>query len=92
MSRPQIILVSQIPHGAAYTYIGSPNFSASPEHLWTCSEAANYLQVHIETVRNYARKRRITYVRLGKCDIRFRKIDLEEFVQSRLNKRRSAYD
>jgi excisionase family DNA binding protein len=89
--QPQIVIVSKIACGQKCEYIGAPTFSASSEHLLTCQETARYLQLHVETVRDFARKRRISYVRLGRCDIRFRRADLDEFVTSRLNVRRKAF-
>jgi excisionase family DNA binding protein len=89
--KPQILLISKIPVGLKIEYIGAPSFTGNPEHLLTATEAAHYLQVHPETVRDWCRKRRISYIRLGRCDVRFRREDLAEFVESRLNRRKSAF-
>jgi excisionase family DNA binding protein len=89
--KPQIILVSQIHTGTRCEYIGAPNFTVCPEHLWSCEEASRYLGVRKETVRDWARERRLTHVRLSAIDIRFRKSDLDEFVASRVNWRKSAF-
>jgi excisionase family DNA binding protein len=88
---PQIIIASQIQCGMKYEYVGAPNFTDTPEHLWSAEEAARFLGIHVETVRLWARQRKISSVRLGKCDVRFRKSDLDEYVESRLNRRRSAF-
>jgi excisionase family DNA binding protein len=90
--KPQIILVSKLPTATVCTYVGPPAFNSAPEHLLTCAEAAQFFKVHIETIRIWCRRRKLTYVRLGKCDVRFRKQDIDEFIQSRLNKRRGAYN
>jgi excisionase family DNA binding protein len=65
--------------------------SKSPDRLLTSSEAATFLGIHTETMRLWAKTRKISYCRLGKADNRFRQSDLNEFVESRLNYRRSAF-
>jgi excisionase family DNA binding protein len=89
--KPQIVICSKIPLGLKSEYIGPPNFTGSPEHLWTTLEAAEFLRIHVETLRQWVRTRKISFIRLGKCDVRFRKEDLTEFVESRLNRRKSAF-
>lgn len=50
--------------------------------LMKTREAANYLQIHIETLREKARNGEIPAERLGKTgDWRFRKNDLDEWLQ-----------
>jgi excisionase family DNA binding protein len=89
--KPQVLLISKIPAGLKTEYVGEPNFTGRPEHLWTCEEAARFLGVRKETVRDWCRQRKLTHVRLSAIDIRFRKSDLDEFVASRVNWRKSAF-
>ncbi len=50
----------------------------------TTQEAADYLQVHVETMRNWARKRLIPAVKLGnRGGFRFKQVDLDRFMESR---------
>ncbi len=50
----------------------------------TTPEAAEYLQVHQETVRNWARKGVIPAAKLGnRGGFRFRREDLDRFLESR---------
>ena len=50
----------------------------------TTPEAAEYLQVHQETVRNWARKGIIPAAKLGnRGGFRFRREDLDRFLESR---------
>jgi excisionase family DNA binding protein len=58
--------------------------------LWTTEEAADYLSISAETLRRLARARAIAFVAVTPRDYRFRREDLEEYVASRTNKRRSA--
>jgi hypothetical protein len=51
--------------------------------------AAGMLHIPAETLRKWCRSNKISYVRLSKVDIRFREEDLEEFIDSRLHKRKS---
>jgi excisionase family DNA binding protein len=47
-------------------------------------EAARYLGVHVETVRNWARKGVIPAAKLGnRGGFRFRREDLDRFLESR---------
>jgi excisionase family DNA binding protein len=89
--KPQILIVSRIQCGTKCEYIGAPSFQASPEHLWSTEEAGQFLGVTKETVRDWCRDRKLTHVRLSPYDIRIRKADLDEFVGSRLNRRKSAF-
>ena len=50
----------------------------------TTEEAAAYLKVHPETMRNWARKAVIPAAKLGnRGGFRFRREDLDHFVESR---------
>jgi excisionase family DNA binding protein len=57
----------------------------------TTDEAASLLHIAPETLRKWCRSKKISYVRLSKVDIRFRQQDLDEFIHSRLQKRRSPF-
>jgi excisionase family DNA binding protein len=89
--KPQIILVSKLHTGMVCSYIAPPSFTGNPQHLWTVSEAAAFLRIHPETLREWVRGRTISYIRLGVQDVRFRREDIQEFLESRLNRRRSAF-
>ena len=62
--------------------VGNPT---DPYEGWLRTEAAAaYLQVHAETVRNWARKGVIPAAKLGnRGGFRFRQADLDQFVESR---------
>ena len=54
----------------------------------TTPEAAEYLQVHQETVRNWARKGVIPAAKLGnRGGFRFRREDLDRFLENRRGRR-----
>jgi excisionase family DNA binding protein len=89
--KPQIVICSKIPVGLKNEYIGAPTFIGNHEHLWTCSEVADYIGVHVETIRLWVRSRKISFIRLGRVDVRFRRSDIDEFLQSRLKMRKGAY-
>ena len=59
------------------------------ETRWfTSQEAAEYLQVHQETVRNWARKDIIPAAKLGnRGGFRFRREDLDRFLENRRGRR-----
>jgi excisionase family DNA binding protein len=59
--------------------------------LLSVSEVAIILGVTEDTIRKWARAGKITSVRLSKVDVRFRQADIDEFIESRLNRRRSAF-
>jgi excisionase family DNA binding protein len=63
----------------------------SPIDLLTVPEVAAQIGVTEDTIRKWARSGKITSVRLSKVDVRFRQTDLNEFVSSRLSKRKSAF-
>jgi excisionase family DNA binding protein len=63
--------------------------SASEGWLRT-PEAARYLGVHVETVRNWARKGVIPAAKLGnRGGFRFRRDDLDRFLEDRRKVRRA---
>jgi excisionase family DNA binding protein len=50
----------------------------------TTDEAAEYLQIHVETVRRWAREGKVASVKLGnRGGFRFKREDLERFLESR---------
>jgi excisionase family DNA binding protein len=59
--------------------------------LLSVSETALILGVTEDTIRKWARAGKITSVRLSKVDVRFRQADIDEFIGSRLNRRKSAF-
>jgi excisionase family DNA binding protein len=63
----------------------------SPNDLLSVPEVAAQIGVTEDTIRKWARSGKITSVRLSKVDLRFRQADINEFIFSRLNKRKSAY-
>jgi excisionase family DNA binding protein len=59
--------------------------------LLSVSEAAVVLGVTEDTIRKWARAGKIASVRLSKVDVRFRQVDVDEFIGSRLHRRKSAF-
>ena len=57
----------------------------SRDETWlTTTEAASYLRVHPETLRNWARKGMIPAAKLGnRGGFRFKRKDLDRFLESR---------
>jgi excisionase family DNA binding protein len=56
--------------------------------LWTITNIANYLRVKPETIRSWARAKKIKGIKLGegpKADRRFAKTDVMAFVDSLQN-------
>lgn len=51
------------------------------EQFRTLTAAADYLQVHPQTLRLWVRTGRITAVKFGPRTIRFRESDLTEFLE-----------
>ena len=62
-----------------------------PGSLLSVSETAVILGVTEDTIRKWARAGKIGSVRLSKVDVRFRQVDLDEFIGSRLRHRKSAF-
>ena len=62
----------------------APRLSDAYTGWLTTEEAAAYLKVHPETMRNWARKGVIPPAKLGnRGGFRFRREDLDRFVESR---------
>jgi excisionase family DNA binding protein len=59
--------------------------------LLSVTDAATIIGVTEDTIRKWARAGKIASVRLSKVDVRFRQVDLEEFIGSRLHRRKSAF-
>jgi excisionase family DNA binding protein len=59
---------------------------------WLTTEAAaDYLQVHVETMRRWAREGAIPSVKLGnRGGFRFKLVDLDAFLESRRAERRDG--
>jgi excisionase family DNA binding protein len=52
--------------------------------LLTTQETASYLRVHVETVRNWARRGILPSIKLSnRGGFRFRREDLDQFLRSR---------
>src|ERR1700722_17638600 len=68
-----------------------PKPEKTPEALLSVSEVASIFGVTEDTIRKWARAGKITSVRLSKVDVRFRQVDLDEVIRSRLNRRKSAF-
>lgn len=57
---------------------------AETERWLTTEEAAEYLNVHRETLRGWARKKEIPAAKLGnRGGFRFKREDLDRFLESR---------
>jgi excisionase family DNA binding protein len=62
-----------------------------PGSLLSVSEVAMMIGVTEDTIRKWARAGKIASVRLSKVDVRFRPADVDEFIGSRLHRRKSAF-
>jgi excisionase family DNA binding protein len=56
----------------------------------TSREAAEYLRIHLKTLRDLVRDGKLQQVRLGWRTVRFRREDLDAFVESRIEVRKNA--
>ena len=61
-----------------------------PGALLTTEEAADYLAVSPETLRRLCRAKAITFIQPTPSEYRFALADLEEYINSRRNKRASG--
>jgi excisionase family DNA binding protein len=61
-----------------------------PEALLNTEQAAAYLNIAPESLRRLVRRKAISSVQVLPSEYRFRKEDLEEYVMSRWNRRRSS--
>lgn len=62
---------------------------SSFERPWTTEEAADYLQIHPRTITRMAKTGQIPGFRIG-SHWRFRKIDLDEWMNTEVSSRRSS--
>ena len=83
--KPQIILVSQIPHALKIEYVGEPNFAGHQERWLTTQQAADYLQIHKVTLLRFVRMKKIPFVPLPGAghDFRFMKAVLDQWGRNR---------
>jgi len=62
-----------------------------PGSLLSVTEAATIIGVPDDTIRRWARAGKISSIRVSKVDVRFRQVDLDEFIGSRLHHRKSTF-
>ncbi len=58
--------------------------------LLSTDEAADYLGISAETLRRLCRRKAITFIQVTPSEYRFHPGDLEEYINSRRNRRRSG--
>ena len=58
--------------------------------LLNTDEAAEYLSISVETLRRLCRGKAITFIQIIPSEYRFSREDLNEYVSSRRNRRKSA--
>ena len=58
--------------------------------LLNTDEAAEYLSISVETLRRLCRRKAITFIQITPSEYRFSREDLNEYVSSRRNRRKSA--
>jgi excisionase family DNA binding protein len=73
-----------------------PDMAPTPEpkppgSLLSDTGTATIIGVTEDTIRKWARAGKIASVRLSKVDVRFRHVDVDEFIGSRLHHRKSAF-
>jgi excisionase family DNA binding protein len=61
-----------------------------PRGLLATEEAAGYLAICPETLRRLCRAKAITFIQTTPCEYRFAMSDIEEYINSRRNKRVSG--
>jgi excisionase family DNA binding protein len=66
------------------------NLPVDHENLLNTEQAAKFLHVSVESVRRLVRRKAISSVSVLPSEHRFRKKDLEEYVMSRWNRRKSG--
>jgi excisionase family DNA binding protein len=66
------------------------NLPVDHENLLNTEQAAKFLHVSVESLRRLVRRKAISSVSVLPSEHRFRKKDLEEYVMSRWNRRKSG--
>jgi excisionase family DNA binding protein len=61
-----------------------------PDGLRTTEQAAEFLSISTETLRRLCRKKAISFIKVTNSEYRFRKGDLDEYIASRNNRRKSV--
>jgi excisionase family DNA binding protein len=69
--------------------VAAPNPQKPPGSLSSTEEAAAFLAISAETLRRLCRRKAITFIQVS-SEYRFTKADLNEFIFSRRNRRKSA--
>jgi excisionase family DNA binding protein len=67
-----------------------PEPAKDPNALLTIPAAAAYLSIGPEALRRMCRRKKITFIKVG-GGYRFTRAHLEEYVNSRTNRRKSAF-
>jgi excisionase family DNA binding protein len=66
------------------------NLPVDHENLLNTEQAAKFLHVSVESLRRLVRRKAISFVQVLPSEYRFREKDLQEYVMSRWNQRRSG--
>jgi len=69
--------------------IAAPAPEKPPGSLLSTEEAAAFLAISAETLRRLCRRKAMTFIQVA-SEYRFTKADLNEYVSSRRNRRKSA--
>jgi excisionase family DNA binding protein len=86
-SLPYIVTVQ--PTLIVFKPVASPVPEKPPGSLLSTEEAAGFLAISAETLRRLCRRKAITFIQVA-SEYRFTKTDLNEYVSSRRNRRKSA--
>lgn len=68
-----------------------PQICTTSGTLLSVTEVATIIGVTPTTIRRWAKAGKLGHVRLSKVDLRFRRADIDEFVGSRLHRRKGVY-
>jgi len=66
-----------------WTYFVFGGEIMSDDELLTLEEVAQKLHVHVETVRRYVKKKKLTAIRLSNTNLRVRQSELDRFLKER---------
>ena len=69
--------------------VAAPTPEKPPGSLLSTEEAAAFLAISAETLRRLCRRKAITFIQVS-SEYRFTKADLNEFISSRRNRRKSV--